>query len=185
MNRNDKIALLILGGFASMFAATGMAKHMGYGLNIFGSGPVGVWQKKDFTEIERGMLITFCPPSTPAIKSLVAMRPTIQGDCPDTGSIEFIKAVGAVEGDTVTLRNGENVLINGHAMPNTVASPVIAFPPGEYKVNPGEVWAFSTYHEQSYDSRYYGPVPVERITGKAEPVLTYGEARNMSIGLSR
>lgn len=183
MTRNNKVALVILAPAIALLGITAALKQAGIGYNNTESAPIGLWSKQKLEKIERGTLIAFCPPNTAVIKHLVAMRPSMKGDCEDTGSIEFIKAVGAVAGDTVTLRENKRALVNGAEIPNTAASPKIAFPPGEYKVNPGEVWVFSTYNPDSYDSRYYGPVPVDRITGGAEPLFVSGKTGDVTRGL--
>lgn len=184
MKRNNKVALIILAPAIALLGITAALKQVGIGYNNTESAPIGIWSKQKLEKIERGKLIAFCPPNTAVIKYLVAIRPSMKGSCEETGSIEFIKAVGAVEGDTVTLQENENALINGVEVPNTTADTKIAFPPGEYKVNSGEVWTFSTYNEDSYDSRYFGPVPISNICGMAVPLFVDGDTKNMTKGIN-
>ncbi|HHH52577.1 MAG TPA: Type IV secretory pathway protease TraF-like protein, partial [Bacteroidetes bacterium] len=37
----------------------------------------------------------------------------------------------------------------------------------------GKFWAMSDYNEKSYDSRYFGQVPLENIRGVAIPIMTW------------
>ena len=39
---------------------------------------------------------------------------------------------------------------------------------------PGEIWVLGLDRQVSWDSRYYGPVPLDRIRAGALPVLTFG-----------
>lgn len=40
---------------------------------------------------------------------------------------------------------------------------------GRFQVQPGTVWLVSSYHPQSFDSRYFGPLSMGQIEGKAYP----------------
>jgi signal peptidase I len=102
----------------------------------------------------------------------------------------LVKRVVAVEGDTVELRDGE-LIINGdmaahvdHA--NVTSEPVhrvselsngkrrtIQFNEaqptgrdfGPYTVPRGNVFVMGDNRDHSFDSRFFGPVPVEKVTG--------------------
>jgi len=81
-----------------------------------------------------------------------------------------------VAGDEVSLRHGQPVRVNGKVRPNTVAKPHLpAWPDGDYRVEPGTIWLLSGYSENSFDSRYFGPVPVSHVRTKAVPLLTNGD----------
>jgi type IV secretory pathway protease TraF len=78
-------------------------------------------------------------------------------------------------GDTVRIIQGKDATVNGVPIPNTVASGLLpAWPDGEYKVKPGEVWIFSSYNRKSFDSRYFGPVDITLVHGEAFPLLVAG-----------
>ena len=42
----------------------------------------------------------------------------------------------------------------------------------------GEVWVISSYNPLSFDSRYFGPVPVSKIEGLARPLFVMGPQRH-------
>jgi conjugative transfer signal peptidase TraF len=44
---------------------------------------------------------------------------------------------------------------------------------GRYTMPPGEVWLFGTKDARSWDSRYFGPVPMSSVRAALEPVLTW------------
>ena len=70
------------------------------------------------------------------------------------------------------------VVVNGQPIPNSAPLAVDpsgrvlrAVPPGSYVVRQDSVWVVSGHDPRSYDSRYWGPLPVNAITGRAVPVL--------------
>jgi signal peptidase I len=44
---------------------------------------------------------------------------------------------------------------------------------GKRRVAPEEVWVFGLNNRRSWDSRYFGPIPLRAIRGVAEPLLTW------------
>jgi conjugative transfer signal peptidase TraF len=139
----------------------------GLRLNFTDSAPHGLWIERPAEHIQRGMLVSVCPPDTPIAKSVLAF-----GTCPETNVMPLMKAIAAIPGDTVRLRRGRLATVNDKELPNTAARDSIpAWPDGEYIVKPGQVWVFSTYSPKSFDSRYFGPVPDKNIRGEAIPIL--------------
>ncbi len=41
---------------------------------------------------------------------------------------------------------------------------------------PDDVWLFGLHDARSWDSRYFGPVPVNAVRGAVEPVITLGRS---------
>ena len=104
---------------------------------------------------------------------------------------DFIKRVIAVEGQTIEVR-AKQVYVDGkpwddpHAtflsgkpgpaaerLPNPVVRPCGSLESGSgqncspYTVPPGDVFVMGDNREQSYDSRFWGPVPIGDIKGQA------------------
>jgi conjugative transfer signal peptidase TraF len=86
----------------------------------------------------------------------------------------------AVAGDRVTV-TAEGLAVNGMPLQNSRpapadgqrrAMPVIA--PGTYPVEPGTVWVVSSFNPASFDSRYFGPLPVAHVQGIARPLWVKG-----------
>ncbi len=115
--------------------------------------------------------------------SYYAGAPT-QGDIitfadPEIAARTLIKRVIATEGQTVDLRDG-NVYVDGVKLtePYTDGKPSyplttaygmsITYP---YTVPAGEVWVMGDNRTNSQDSRYFGSIPVDSVTGRA--VLKY------------
>jgi conjugative transfer signal peptidase TraF len=178
---NRAIGFSILGTVALSLGA----QVAGIRINITESAPRGLWIMDDSQKLQRGSLVAVCPPDAPIVWALAARSILSPGDCIGTEVQALLKPVGAVSGDFVVIRKGMPVLINGIELPNTAASKDLAsWPAGTYQVEPGYVWLFSTYNEKSFDSRYFGPVPIENVRGVTIPLLVDGEITDMTRGIS-
>ena len=163
-----------LGIIAGTFAMLIFRPDTGLRLNLTSSAPRGLWMVEPASHIDRDMWISVCPPVLPVTKAMTEYMP--YGDCPDLGVVPLLKPVGAIAGDSVKIRQGWNVMVNGRALPNTTArNNMPTWEEGEYTVKPGEVWLFSSYSAGSFDSRYFGPVKIDQVRGKAAPLFTEDE----------
>jgi signal peptidase I len=93
---------------------------------------------------------------------------------PQDRSKDFIKRVVAVEGQTVEVRD-RKLYIDGHPVPD----PHAHFTPrregmvasgdnfGPFTVPKDHVFVMGDNRDQSYDSRFWGPVPLEDVKGLA------------------
>lgn len=159
----------------------GAGYQMGFRINETESAPSGVWRVKPVQSVKAGDLVEACPPDLPVVRVMLERGYLVQGRCA-AGVIPLLKAVAAVEGETVAIQHGKPAAVDGRELPNTAAlSAIPAFPDGSYLVKPGTVWLFSTYSSGSFDSRYFGPVELEQITGQAFPVWVKGDAQQMKL----
>ncbi|GLU28259.1 conjugative transfer signal peptidase TraF [Brucella sp. NBRC 12950] len=176
------ITAVLLSG--SLWSGALLGYYAGYRLNLTNSAPRGLWRMTPHQpkrRLERGDFIELCAPDQPLIRVMEERGHIEAGSCPGTHAIPFLKAVAAVAGDIVVIRHGEDANINGQKLQNTVAmKSVPAWPDGTYRVAPGTVWVLSAYSEGSFDSRYFGPVPLERVHGTVCPVLVVGDVRAMT-----
>lgn len=167
-----KVATLAVVGSASLFALFAITGIAGIRINATPSLPVGLYIEADVNS----NLVEFCLVGPPAW--LAASRGyRTAGDCPD-GASALLKPVIAKAGDVVEL-TAAGIFVNARVVPNT--APLSAdtkhrslehFPYGRYVVSQGEVWVASSYNARSFDSRYYGPVPVYLIREHLKPLLT-------------
>jgi conjugative transfer signal peptidase TraF len=97
--------------------------------------------------------------------------------CPD-GSAAVLKRVAALPGDLVEVRE-EGLVVNGRLLAATRPQPVDS----EHRPLPrlaglrrrvpeGQCWLYSDTVPNSWDSRYYGPIPMTSIVTAMRPLLT-------------
>ncbi|GBF32969.1 signal peptidase I [Desulfocucumis palustris] len=112
------------------------------------------------TDIERGDIVVFHPPATSEFKD------------------DMIKRVIGLPGDTVEINEG-TVFINGKPLdePYEMEKPADDFSP--HKVPPGNIFVMGDNRNKSYDSRFWGTVPVNLVVGKA--VVRYYPLKNVEI----
>ena len=109
-----------------------------------------------FREPQRGDIVTF--------------------DDPEVDGRTLIKRVIAVGGQTVDLQNGK-VVVDGvaldepytsgkesHPLSRTAAGVDITYP---YTVPDGSIWVMGDNRTSSQDSRYFGAIPKNTVTGRA------------------
>jgi len=137
-------------------------------LNLSGSTPLGLYRVTSTGSIEVGDLVIFDPPE--GVHTFIYGRGWLPSGWP------LIKYVGAVSGDTYAVE-GSRFFINGKHVGQVFTGdsegkplPVIK---GTVKVKPGEFLPVSTHISNSFDGRYFGPISLSAIRGKATPVWTY------------
>jgi conjugative transfer signal peptidase TraF len=111
--------------------------------------------------------------------------PSMQGEpnyrdpmhtCPD-GFSPLIKPVVAWPGDLVSV-SATGISVNGHPLLNstpierdTKGQHLNPFAAGEYRVGPKELWVVSSFSPRSFDSRYFGPIPLRSVHSWLRPLL--------------
>jgi conjugative transfer signal peptidase TraF len=100
------------------------------------------------------------------------------GDCPG-GAEPVLKVIGGLGGDEVDVESGW-IAVNGKRLDNSatvtrdsVGRLLTHVVWGKRRVLPEEVWLFGLNNRRSWDSRYFGPIPLRAIRGVAEPLLTW------------
>ena len=134
--------------------------------------PKGFYYSTDFNGIlQRGDIVVFNPPSE--VAQLAYDRGYLSTGHP------MIKKVAAVCGDEVSICK-DSLFVAGICM-GSISSmdsegrELQAYPYNHYIVNEDEFIAIGT-HKKSWDSRYYGPIPVGRVITKVKPLyLTENE----------
>ena len=161
--------VLVLGSLAA-------AQLCGLRVNTTPSMPVGVWRVTPPPgDLRRGEVVTVCLPHGDAARLAAERGYVSAGFCPD-GREPVIKPVAAVAGDLVLVTRA-GVSVNGIDVDgtapldrDTAGRPLQAFPAGTHKVQPDQVWLLAGFMRNSFDSRYYGPVPVGSVQSVAHPV---------------
>jgi conjugative transfer signal peptidase TraF len=168
---------LVFALFSGLYIAI---PHFGYVWTWSGSLPVGLWKKNNLRE--RSAYVSFClqhPTYARFFRDYMMPDDDSHYPCP-YGIPRFMKPIKAKVGDTIQLTRA-SALINNVPLANsetTSKSPALGIrvpqiQRGYYKVEAGTVWVFSTYNKASYDSRYYGAIPVSWIEDGVEPAFVY------------
>jgi conjugative transfer signal peptidase TraF len=95
--------------------------------------------------------------------------------CPNQ-TPQLLKKILGLEGDRVELQRA--VTINNHPIKNSKLfrkdrnGNLLPIQHSQ-TIKKGYFWAMSDYNERSFDSRYFGQVPLKNIIGIAKPILTW------------
>ncbi len=168
-------------GFALAFAALSIpftlatAELAGYRLNLTPSEPLGLWRIQPSDRSPHpGDVVFICPPEWPDMEQAARRGYLRSGLCPG-GYAPLIKTVAAVAGQHVEIER--TVIIDGISLPNSSLAPIDGkgrslTPYAGGVVRDGFVFLHSDF-KGSYDSRYFGPLPIAGILGLAKEVLTF------------
>ena len=169
---------------ASSQPSSSVRMLLGLRINESPSLPIGIWRVSPLRrDLRRDDIVSFCPPDTPAFREARRRGYLGSGLC-EGGYEPLLKPVAAIEGDRLT-RTEEGISINGRLIANsksldrdgsgrTLPSPGA----NDVIVAKGEVWVISSYNPLSFDSRYFGPVPISRIEGLARPLFVFHPLRH-------
>ncbi len=168
-----------------LFAALVLCAHaVGLRINESPSLPVGVWRLSSLRhEVRRDDVVSFCPPDTPAFRQARLRGYLGSGLC--VGGYEpLLKPIAAIEGDRVT-RTEQGIRINGRLIANSKSlgsdqegRTLPSAGANDVIVAKSQVWVISSYNPLSFDSRYFGPVPISKIEGLARPLFVMGPRRH-------
>ncbi len=144
--------------------------------NTDSAAPAGVYRVVS-GNFRRGDLVAACLPIAIAQEGL-AHGYLRTGAC--AGNAEPVgKIVGALAGDVVEIEPGF-VATNGVcfkrsavATRDSAGRPLRHLAWGSYRVAAGQVWLFGFNDRRSWDSRYFGPIPIGNVRGEIKPVIAW------------
>jgi conjugative transfer signal peptidase TraF len=165
----------VLAVASSLLLAAGVTLFAGVRVNLSGSMPIGLYRVSSGPPV-KGVMVLACLPASVAM--FARSRGYVpSGSCPGA-TAPIGKVVLATAGDSVEM-TGEGLLVNGRSVPNTKPLVVDAggrslrrFPDGTYVVAQDEVWLYSPYSKRSFDSRYFGPLPLSCVLNRVLPLWT-------------
>jgi len=165
----------MLAGATSLFLATVVTWFAGLRVNLSGSMPIGLYRVSSAPPM-RGAMVLACLPVDVAV--FAKSRGYVpNGGCPGA-TAPIGKVVLAMAGDSVEV-TAEGLLVNGRLVRNTkplavdsAGRSLARFPDGTYVVSHDELWLYSPYSERSFDSRYFGPLPLSCVLNRVLPVWT-------------
>jgi conjugative transfer signal peptidase TraF len=161
-------------------AGTAWAHQAGFILNTTPSVPMGLWLVQPTNQkIQRGSMISICPVDKPIFRLARSRGYIPAGPCSGRYT-PLLKRVAAMPGDMVTITQS-GIGVNGQSLPNSrskfrdgAGRPLPVLSSGKYPVAPGTLWLISTHNASSFDSRYFGPLPVANVQGLARPIWVGG-----------
>ena len=147
----------------------------GFRVNLTPSEPLGLWRiVKPDRPVLVGDLVFVCPPVTAKMREARARGYLRFGLCKGWVA-PLIKTVVATSGEMIEIH--DDVLVDGRRLPHSR----VAKADGKGRemerydggvVPPATVFLHSAF-PGSFDSRYFGPLPMEEILGLAREVWTY------------
>jgi conjugative transfer signal peptidase TraF len=148
----------------SLIGITLMSLFMGLlRLNASASSPVGLYRRHAVTELTYGMLVSVpVPPAWQATALRLGVIPN--------ATTPLMKPIAALPSDEVCITDQE-LWVRGLCYGALVEGFAPAFD-GCVTVDPGEVFLASDV-PRSFDSRYWGMIPIERITERLTPLWTW------------
>ena len=133
--------------------------------NASASAPIGLYRVLPADPIRRGDLVLARTP--PSARRLAAER----GYLPET--VPLVKRVAAMAGDAVCVRD-HAVSIDGRHVADQLAADAEGRPlpawAGCRALEPDEIFLLMAEVPDSFDGRYFGPVPASAIIGKLVPL---------------
>jgi len=127
--------------------------------------------------VEVGMLVSACLP--PKVASIALERGYLPEGLCSSGVAPVGKVIAALPGDTVDVTDSGS-FVNGALLPGSVPllrdSKGRAMPRlrGRFILPAETAWLYSGHSPRSFDSRYYGPVPLSGVRGQLFPLLIGG-----------
>jgi conjugative transfer signal peptidase TraF len=166
------LGCLSLVALTTIGAAHGIA---GLRVNLTLSIPRGVYWYVPGS-VHRGDLVQACLPLPLAVYAK-ARHMLGEGSCP-AQSEPIVKVLAAVPGDTVVLRRN-GIRINGASWPMSAPRTIdsqgrridLSLIPGVYVVTAASAFLLGL-HSRSWDSRYFGPLPMSAVSGRWYPLVT-------------
>jgi conjugative transfer signal peptidase TraF len=146
-------------------------------INITDSMPRGIYYlHASVRPVRRGDTVAICPPLR--VVKLGRERGYLSpGSCPKSVA-PLLKIVVATEGDIV-VKSPEGISVNGKLLPESqqlqvdaVGRSLVSWSTPIYKMPNRRIWLYAP-SARSWDSRYWGPVPVGNVIGIAYPLITF------------
>jgi conjugative transfer signal peptidase TraF len=176
MTTRQTVTVCVIAG--AVLGSLAVAHGAGLRVNTTSSVPIGLWEiAAGRMRPARGDVVAVCLPAEPA-RQAEERNYVAAGDCPD-GVEPLVKPVAAIGGDLVVVSTG-GITVNGVSVANTVpltqdeaGRALRSVMPGSYRVAPAELWLASGHNPRSFDSRYFGAVPIANVLGVARPLWVF------------
>lgn len=174
-------ALIVVLYFITTVIGLNSLKETGIRVNITDSMPHGFYHLgARLRPVRHGDVVAICLPLRAA--SVGRERGYLgPGICPD--NVEPLLKFVAADGGDIVVTSSAGVTVNGQMLPKSgrlqvdeVGRPLSYCSTTAYKLPGGEIWLYAPSN-RSWDSRYWGPVPVANVLGFADLLLTNQDRR--------
>ena len=177
MRKIKKFIYYLLSIISLFFIVIILFKMNGYILNNTSSYPIGIYKIIKTNFYKKGTLVSFCAPENDTIEKLVRFGFAPANETCKNGTPVLLKKIVAVENDYIELKDN-HIYINSALQPKSKIFLVgsggnILERQNNQTIKKGYFWAMSDYNERSYDSRYFGQIPLKNIKGTAVPILLW------------
>ncbi|MEO6216334.1 MAG: S26 family signal peptidase [Sphingomonas sp.] len=139
--------------------------------NASASIPVGLYSARPATSAKVGDLVALTPPAD--LAALLAQRHYLPRGLP------LLKPVAAIARQRVC-RVGTAVSIDGHRVADTLSRDrrgrLLPIWQGCRLLGKGELFVMNPASRDSFDGRYFGPLPISALRAKLRPVWVYAAA---------
>ena len=148
----------------SVTAALRIIAHF-VGVNTSASStPVGLYLRTA-PRPGRGKLVEVCLPSAAARLGIKRGYISHSWRCAD-GSEPVGKVIAGMPGDLIDIDPATVLRVD------SAGRPLTHFPFGKYRLKAGEMWLYGAARN-SFDSRYFGSVPVKNVIASLSPLITW------------
>ena len=142
-------------------------------INTTASLPPGIYYRT-FEVPKRGDIVFVSPPDKPVFKEALK-RGILSSGNSEAGTCPLIKVMAAIDGDEIEIRK-DGMFVNGEKLANSQRQDWQIANMAELPISKklkGEILLY-TPHPQSFDSRYFGYVPLDALQ-RVEPVYTFNQ----------
>jgi conjugative transfer signal peptidase TraF len=165
----------VLAGLIGLSFPVALLGPLGFRFNLTRSLPLGIYRVAPGPPV-RGSIVNVCLGKD--IAEFARTRGYIgPGSCSD-GTRPVGKLVLAVGGDLVTHLRDE-IRVNGNVVANSRTAskdsrsrPLPHHPWGNHRLSADELWLFSPFNDNAFDSRYFGPVKHTQVVAVLRPLWT-------------
>jgi len=144
--------------------------------NTTSSFPIGFYKISKSSQYKKGDLVSFCAVPSKIIDRIIEQGYTQKNSSCPNQTPQLLKKILGLEGDRVEI--GKSVFINNQAIKNSKIFTKdrrgnLLIIQASQTINRDKFWVMSDYNERSFDSRYFGQVPLKNIIGRATPIMTW------------
>jgi conjugative transfer signal peptidase TraF len=144
--------------------------------NTTSSFPLGFYKISKSNQYKKGDLVSFCAVPSKIIDRMIKQGYTQKNSLCPNQTPQLLKKILGLEDDNITMNSV--VLLNNQPIKNSRVftkdrkGNLLSIQPSQ-TIEKGNFWAMSDYNEKSFDSRYFGQVPLKNIIGRATPIMTW------------